>query len=205
MRRDCLSSLTVIVAFASLFQVGCQEQAKAPEAEIVAPVSEAAPKIKFDNVVHEFGEIAAGKKYAAEFKFTNTGDELLKITEVKRCCGVVTKLSKMEYAPGESGVLKVEYSSGRSTRVMMRRLYVSSNDKTNPKVELTIKAKVVPKVAYEPKKLNLVLKEENAGCPNITLTSMDNQPFSIKAFRSTGESITADVDPSVGSALSALT
>ena len=80
---------------------------------------------------------------------------------------------------------------------MRRRLYVSSNDKENPKVALTIKAKVVPKVAYEPKRLKLVLKDENAGCPDIILTSLDKQPFSIKAFRSTGESITVDVDPSL--------
>jgi hypothetical protein len=202
MRLDFLRSVSLIVALILLLQIGCQEQAKAPgigqkETETVAKASETAPKITFANVVHEFGQIAARKKYAAEFKFTNTGDGLLEITEVKRCCGVVAKLDKREFAPGESGVIKVEYTSGRSTSVMMRKLYVSSNDKTNPKVALTIKAKVVQKVAYEPKKLNLVLKEENAGCPNLTLTSVDKQPFSIKAFRSTGQGITADVDPSV--------
>ncbi|MBA7711607.1 hypothetical protein ES703_120573 [subsurface metagenome] len=42
-----------------------------------------------------------------------------------------------------------------------------------------------------------MLKDENAGCPEITLTSRDNQPFAIKQFKSTASSITADFDPSV--------
>jgi hypothetical protein len=163
----------------------------------VAQPSEAAPKIAFDKVVHDFGEVGAGKKYTGEFKFTNTGDGLLKITEVKKCCGVVTRLAKKEYAPGQSGVLQVDYSSARSASTMRRKLYVSSNDKQNPRVELTITAKIVPKVAYAPKRLKLEPRKENAGCPKITLTSVDKQPFSIKGFRSTGQSITADVDPSV--------
>ena len=67
----------------------------------------------------------------------------------------------------------------------------------NPKVALTIKAKIVSKVAYEPQRLKLLLKGEGAGCPNITLTSLDKQPFSIEAFKSTGDCIAADVDPTV--------
>ncbi|MHC4106109.1 MAG: hypothetical protein ACYSR9_14295, partial [Planctomycetota bacterium] len=44
--------------------------------------------------------------------------------------------------------------------------------------------------------LRLFLGEENAGCPKIVLSSIDNQPFSITHFTSTGNSITADVDGS---------
>jgi hypothetical protein len=201
MRHYCKIPLAVTVALVLLVQSGCQEQARAPEVpdepEAALVAAEPAPKITFDNVVHDFGDVAARKKYVGEFKFTNTGDGPLKITEVKKCCGVVTKLAKTEYAPGEGGVLKAEYLSGTSSSVMRRKLYVSSNDKENPKVELTIKAKVVPKVTYEPQRMHLVLRDENAGCPKITLASLDNQPFSITAFTSTGGTITADVDPSV--------
>ena len=217
MRREWLTLIAVIVALVLLVQIGCQEQAKAPEVpdepeatlvaaepeiaqaevQIVPQATEPAPKITFEKVVYDFGDVAVKKKYTGEFRFTNTGDGPLKITEVKRCCGTVTKLDKEELAPGESGVLKVVYNSGPNASVMRRKLYVSSNDKANPKVELTIKAKIVPKVAYEPQRMRLMLKGENAGCPNITLASLDNQPFSIKAFTSTGGSITADVDSSV--------
>ena len=76
-------------------------------------------------------------------------------------------------------------------------MLVHSNDKDNPEVKLTIKAKIAIKVAYEPKRLNLSLKKENADCPEITLTSLDNQPFSIEKFKSTADCIAADYDSSV--------
>ncbi len=80
---------------------------------------------------------------------------------------------------------------------MSRPLHVISNDGTNPEVTLTINARIVPKVVYQPSKINLVLDQENAGCPEITITSLDKQAFSIKGFHSTGAIITADVDPAV--------
>jgi len=41
-----------------------------------------------------------------------------------------------------------------------------------------------------------LLKQENANCPQLTLTSIDNQPFSITSFKSTANCITADYNPS---------
>ena len=155
------------------------------------------PKIVFEESIHDFGEVTAKKKYKAEFKLKNTGDGVLKITEVQRCCGVIAKLDKNEFGPGESGVLTVEYLSGANTSLMKRKISVISNDKENPKIDLTISARVVPKVAYEPHRLELSFKEENAGCPDITLTSVDKKPFSVKNFLSTGNCIKAEVNPSV--------
>ena len=45
--------------------------------------------------------------------------------------------------------------------------------------------------------MKLLLNKENAGCGEITLTSLDDKPFAIKRFKSTVDSISADTDPSV--------
>jgi hypothetical protein len=76
-------------------------------------------------------------------------------------------------------------------------VYVKSNDKTSPRIALTIKIAIVSKVSYSPKRLRLFLEEKNAGCPKIVLSSLDNQPFSVTKFKSTGDCITADIDSSV--------
>jgi len=199
MRDYWMPLLYLTVAWILLSETGCQEQAKAPD-EMTKSVSVAvglAPEITFDKVVHDFGEVSALKIYKYEFKFSNTGDALLRIAEVKKCCGSAVTLDKQELAPGESGVLKVAYNSGRGSGAVRRQLHVISNDPANPRVTLVIKAMIVAKVAYAPKRILLVLNEENAGCPKITLSSIDKQPFSIKTFRSTGNCITADVDRSV--------
>lgn len=210
MRRDCSVLRVFCVVFLALvlaLQTGCQEQAKEPNSSVKpmdrditktpSQAEQPAPRITFEETVYDFGEVSSSKEYTGQFKFTNTGRGALKITDVKKCCGAVVTLDKDELAPGESGTLKVEYDSGRGSGLVSKQLHVSSNDETNPDVTLTIKARIVPKVDYQPQRINLVLNKENAACPKISITSLDKQPFSITAFQSTGESITADVDASV--------
>ena len=214
MKRNYLIS-ALVFSSVLLFQLGCQEQAKLPEKPATAPetrvvgslekaeaslasLDKAAPKITFENVVHDFGQIGTGaNKRVAEFKFTNTGDALLEIMGIEKCCGVETILDKTEFSPGESSVVKAEFQAFQKSGPFMKNIYVNSNDKTKPRLALTIKATVVSKVSYSPKRLKLFLDEENAGCPKIVLSSLDNQPFAITQFKSTADCITADVDGSV--------
>ena len=128
--------------FVALMQVGCQEQAKAPgaistdEAAIppksdltraqpaaAGPAEPAAaaqakttakgPRITFEKTVHDFGEVGPLTRHTCEFKFTNTGNEVLKIEGVKTCCGFKGSLvgEKTGYGPGQSGVVKLTYSA----------------------------------------------------------------------------------------------
>jgi hypothetical protein len=181
--------ICVICGLVLFLQIGCQEQAKMTDNLV--------PEIKFEKIICDFGEVGPSEKLTGELKFTNIGEGLLEITKVGRCCGIVTRLDKMEYEPGESGILEVEWNSGPREMTFTRQLVVHSNDPNAPATNLTIKAKVALQITWEPKRLNLFLNEENAGCPNITISSLDNQPFSITGFKSTGDCITADYDSSV--------
>jgi hypothetical protein len=160
------------------------------------PDKSVGPKITFEKVTHDFGEVSPGSKNTCEFKFKNTGDALLRIGKIGSTCGcTVPELNKKEYAPGENGVIKARYSASRSAGTITKRLHVPSNDKQNSKVALTIKARIVQKVSHEPSRIKFLLKSENAGCPQIKLKSIDGRAFAIKSFGSTGGSITAAVDP----------
>ena len=166
--------------------------------KIVSPAKESEPRISFEVTTHDLGMVGPDTKHLCEFKFTNKGEGLLKMDRVQATCGcTVPELPKKEYAPGESGTLKVKYHSSKYPGRVTRRLYVHSNDKTKSNVELNIKAEIVKKVKFEPTSMKLLLNKENAGCGEITLTSIDDQPFGIKRFKSTANSITADTDPSV--------
>jgi hypothetical protein len=173
-------------------------------AETVPASIKGGPEITFEKVVHDFGNIKPGSKNVCEFKFTNTGDSLLKITEVSKSCGCTPyTLAKMEYEPNESGSLKVEYHASTQPVSVKKTLFVSSNDEAKPRVELVIKAEIVSKMDYQPKNLDLSLNKENAGCPAITIKSFDGKPFSIKGFKAIGQlkpienAITADYNSSV--------
>jgi hypothetical protein len=192
-----------------LFQPGCRQNDVAaaepkttPQATVSinaptkaqgVPADSNGPRITFEKLVHDFGSVGKNTKNTCEFNFTNTGNDLLKITKVSKTCGCTPyTLAKKEYAPGESGTLKVGYNAGSHPGATQKYIYVSSNDKTNPKVRLIIKADIALKVDYEPRKLNLSLRDKNAACPQITIKSLDNQPFAIKSFKSTSNLITAD-------------
>jgi hypothetical protein len=185
---------------------GCAEPlSPAPETAItpaedkpVSPANEPEPRISFEKTTCDLGLIGPGTENLCEFKFTNTGKGLLKMGKVQATCGcTVPELPKDEYAPGESGTLKVKYHSSKYPGRETRRLFVYSNDKTKPNVELDVTAEIAKKVKFEPTSMNLLLNKENAGCGEITLTSLDDRPFAIKGFKSTVDSITADIDPSV--------
>jgi hypothetical protein len=74
---------------------------------------------------------------------------------------------------------------------------VASNDNARPKVSLTIKASIVLWVNPEPDELSLLLKGEKAGCPNITLSSIDGQPFTVRSVTAPGDWLTVEFDPNV--------
>ncbi len=173
-------------------------QAESTEADAnEAKAKKPAPRITFAKVVHNFGKIGPGTSNNCEFTFTNTGDAVLKITRTSATCGcTIPKLAKKEYAPGESGTLKVNYKTGLRAGSTSKKVYVHTNDLTNSKVKLTLKARIVVKVDYVPKRLNLSLKTEDANCPDIILTSVDDEAFSIKSITSTAGCIKVDFDPS---------
>ncbi|KPK39133.1 MAG: hypothetical protein AMJ65_11985 [Phycisphaerae bacterium SG8_4] len=205
---SCLAASCIL-----LLQTGCQQQGKLSEEPSSAPTelteplrkspapapNKLSPRITFEKLEHDFGEVSPNSMNTGQIKFTNTGQALLKITEVGRCCGVVAKLDKgkTEYAPGESGAVNIEWRSGSQPSVFKRQLVVHSNDMISPKTYLAIQAKIVRRVTWEPNRLRLFLDKENAGCPKVTITSIDDQPFSITGFKSTGDYVTAGYDPSV--------
>jgi len=102
------------------------------------------PKISFEQTVCDLGQVGLGTKNSCEFKFTNTGQGPLRITNVKTTCGcTVAQLDKKEYPPGESATIKVIYTAPNTATATQKSIYISSNDKANPNVRLTIKAEVV--------------------------------------------------------------
>lgn len=211
MKRDFPILAVVVITFACFLQICVGQRAVAAEKAESEPTTDSAkveadasgPVIKFEKVVHDFGSIGPGSENVCEFKFTNTGDKLLKIARVRKTCGCTPyELTKKQYKPGESGILKVKYKASSRPVSVRKTLVVYSNDWVNSEIELVIKAKISPKISYLPKSIDFFLNKENAGCPEITIKSLDGKPFSVTGLRAKWRSrsmkggITADYDPS---------
>jgi hypothetical protein len=179
------------------------EEATIEPAEVVADTSPPASpgttgaEIEMGKLVHDWGEIGPETTQTATFSFTNVGDETLTIKRVRKCCGTITRGVEdgQEYAPGETGTLVVEYVAGSYPGSMRRNLHLETDAPGQKFITLTIKATIVQRVEYDPKRLRLFYKQKNAGCADITLKSVDGRPFSVTGFRSTADALTAEINP----------
>jgi hypothetical protein len=153
----------------------------------------------FEKKIHDFGEVGPQSKHTCEFRFKNIGTGILKVRKkIDSTCGcTVPVLPKTDYAPGEEGTIQVTYvasAPGKTTKSFL----VYSNDRSQGGVvRLTIQATVVERVACEPRQLILRLKGPDAGCPPITLRSLDHRGFSVTRILSSGGTLRADCDPSL--------
>jgi hypothetical protein len=102
-----------------------------------------APQLKFEETTYDFGSIKKNTTVSTEFRFTNEGKSLLNIRAMKPNCGcTVSSLEKYDFAPGESGILKVEFDSTGRRGSQYKSVVIFSNDPRAPTQRLTIKAKI---------------------------------------------------------------
>ena len=90
------------------------------------------PEITFETLEHDFGKIIEGDKVDYDFKFTNTGEAPLIISEVKASCGCTTpSWPKGVIKPGESDIIKVVYNSKGHPGTFSKGIVVTSNTYPN--------------------------------------------------------------------------
>ncbi len=118
-----------------------------------------APVIKFDKVVHDYGEIDQNADGNCEFKFTNSGKEPLILSNVRSSCGCTVPVwPRQPILPGQSDVIKVKYDTKR-VGIINKSIQVYSNA-TEKTVVLKIKGNINAQTTKMPEK-----NAENAGTP----------------------------------------
>ncbi len=119
-----------------------------PTATPSEPAVPAGPitNIKFDQTEFDFGTVMEGEKVVHVYKFTNTGNEPLIISNAKGSCGcTVPQWPREPIAPGEKGEIKVQFDTKNKGKVggglQSKRVTITAN--TDPvNSYLTIKGKV---------------------------------------------------------------
>ncbi|MEM1321723.1 MAG: DUF1573 domain-containing protein [Bacteroidota bacterium] len=100
--------------------------------------------VEFEESEFDFGVVDAGEKVTHVYKFTNTGDEPLIISNAKGSCGcTVPNWPKEPIAPGNTGEIKVQFDSKNKKGKQSKRVTITAN--TDPvQTFLTIKGEVTP-------------------------------------------------------------
>ncbi|ASV29118.1 DUF1573 domain-containing protein [Maribacter cobaltidurans] len=116
------------------------------EAAVRDEAAKAVPVMTFEKAEHDFGTIEQGTPQETAFKFTNTGNAPLIITDAKSSCGcTVPNPPKEPIAPGETGELLVKFN-GQGQNQVTKTITVTANTEKGSEL-LRIKAFVNPKGA----------------------------------------------------------
>lgn len=111
----------------------------AQNAPVKAPAQKAdGAVITLEKVSHDFGDINQGDVVEQVFKFTNTGNQPLIISEIKTTCGCTTPVfPKNPIMPGASGEIKVGFNSAGKANKQTKVLPIISNASNDASITFT--------------------------------------------------------------------
>lgn len=103
---------------------------------------EVGPKIEFESLEVDYGEISKGDNGVRIFKFTNTGSEPLIINKVYSSCGcTIPKKPSSPIGPGQEDEIQVKYDTNRIGPIR-KIITVLSNAINSPTISLKITGNV---------------------------------------------------------------
>ncbi|WP_421869651.1 DUF1573 domain-containing protein [Marinoscillum sp.] len=105
------------------------------------------PKITFAEASHAFGDITQGDVVTHIFKYENTGNEALVISNVRTSCGCTAPdWNREPLAPGETAEMTIRFNSRGKMGVQNKIITVLSNA-VNSTERIKITANVKPQQA----------------------------------------------------------
>lgn len=111
--------------------VACNQTKSTDEAKAdgtTTTVNANAPVMKFELESYDFGKVKAGEKVTYEFKFTNTGQSPLIISNATATCGcTVPEWPKAPVQPGQGGNIKVTFDSANKEGLQDKQITVTAN------------------------------------------------------------------------------
>ena len=157
MKSIKLSIVALFIASASFAQLKDAkiETAKAIQVtptEVKTPVAPKQSNIKWDQEMHDFGDIEKGKPVTYEFSFVNTTKETILITSVRPACGcTAANYTKTPVKPGEKGMVAATFNAA-SPSTFQKSVTVMTNEGGVESVKtLSFKGKVIDTPATEQK------------------------------------------------------
>ena len=101
----------------------------------VGVVEEGMPAFTFEKEEHDFGILIDGEKVSYSFRFTNSGDAPLIISNAKGSCGcTVPNYPKEPIAPGSTASIDVTFDSKGRTGKQSKAVTLTANTNPNRKV-----------------------------------------------------------------------
>jgi hypothetical protein len=109
------------------------------------------PKIQFQELIHDFGKIKANEPQRTDFIFTNTGNAVLEVTDVRPGCGCTTAGQwDRKVEPGKTGKIPIQFNPGAPSGTVTKSISVTCNDPVQSVQNLQVKATIWKPVDVNP-------------------------------------------------------
>ena len=157
MKSIKLSIVALFIASASFAQNKevKVEPAKAMQvatAEVKAPVAPKQSNIKWDQEIHDFGDLEKGKPATYEFTFTNTTKETILITNVRPACGcTAANYTKTPIKPGDKGMVAATFNAANVGPFQKSVTITTTENGVESVKTLSFKGKVLDNTATDKK------------------------------------------------------
>jgi hypothetical protein len=96
--------------------------------DTMASLSETAPIMTFEENIHNFGTLVDGEVVTYKFKFKNTGNADLIISNASASCGcTIPSYPKEPITPGTEGAIDVQFNSTGKVGTFDKNVTITSN------------------------------------------------------------------------------
>lgn len=140
--------------------------------------------LELDRYEHDFGYVKQNTVNRAEFTYTNKGAAKVAGIRARGECGCnVALVSKRELAPGESGVLKVEFNTLTLGGHLRKRIHLYSSDHTRGESLIGLKIAIVK---------GLVVRPPGLSFGDVKLGTKPAKSFSLRWYEGVGKPFTIE-------------
>ncbi len=164
------------------------DKQRAEEKQEKAP-GQKQPKISFDSIKYDAGEVYEGDVIIHAFSVQNTGTAQLNIKKVKARRGcAVTDYDKV-IAPGQEGKVTLQIDTKNKKGRLNQSAIIFSNDPRKPKTTISISGIIIRQyISVEPS-AGLLFKGYTGDkiSEKVTISSLEKKPFKITDITSTIE------------------
>ncbi len=129
------------------------------------------PVIAFDKTEHDFGTIENGTPVETVFKYTNSGNSMLVVSNIKSTCGCTVPSNwTKEVAPGETGEFAVKFNGKGNGNKVSKSITMTTNTEKGKEV-----VKISAFVEKDPNApVNAAVPAQNAGNSTNPLSTTPN-------------------------------
>lgn len=111
----------------------------------------AAPKLRIEKSVFDFGNVSEGTVVTGDFLLRNVGSSPLEIQRIQPACGcTVAKSDQLQIAPGEESHLEVKFDTTGFTGEKLKTVRLYTNDVEDGTAVVTLRGSVQSEVAVDP-------------------------------------------------------